>query len=134
MARAHDARIAGSLLLLSNERDKDGNYLYDYTEQPSTLDLSPLDDSIDGLDQEQLQAFGIPPKTVLEGSATGSFAMVSQQMLTLYAVVEGILHQFEASFQKYVIDKSVAASFDSPMPRLRIGHAPLGAPPAVAST
>ena len=72
MARAHDSRLAGSLMLLSNERDRDGHYIFDYTEPPSTLNLAPLDASIDGLDQEQLQAFGIPPKTVLEGDSTGS--------------------------------------------------------------
>ena len=126
MARAHDSRLAGSLMLLSNERDRDGNYLFDYKEPPSSLDLGPLDASIDGLDQEQLQAFGIPPKTVLEGDSTGSHAMVSQQMLTLYAVVEDILCQLENSFQKYVIEKELDHNFGNhDMPLIEIRHEPL---------
>ena len=49
-------------------------------------------------DAEQFRAFGIPEKTVTEGDAVGSHAMVKQQTLVLYAVVDGLLSQFASSF------------------------------------
>lgn len=125
-ARAYNEWLAGGLMIFPNTRDRDGHYAFDYTDLPHTLDPSPIDEHIDGLDQEQLQAFGVPPKTVLEGASTGSHAMVSQQMLTLFAVCEDILNQFEASFQKYVINKALEANFAaSETPRITIGHEPL---------
>lgn len=125
-ARAYNEWLAGGLMIFPNTRDRDGRYAFDYTDLPHTLDPAPLDSHIDGLDQEQLQSFGVPPKTVLEGASTGSHAMVSQQMLTLFAVCEDILKQFEASFQKYVIDKALQANFPpARMPRIDIDHEPL---------
>ncbi len=126
MAEAHDERTAGGMLILSNQRDRDGNYLFDVTEEAHTIDPAPLDIHIDGLDQEQLQAFGIPPKCVIEGDAVGSFAMVSQQRLILDAVIEFLLKELEESFQKYVIDKTVQMNF-SPADgvKIKIGHEPL---------
>jgi hypothetical protein len=123
MAKAHDERLAGGLMILSNARDGEGNYEFDITESPTTLDPAPLDGHIDGLDQEQLQAFSIPPKVVIEGDAVGSFAMVSMQRLILDAVVEHILKQMESSFQKYIIDKDVEATFQPGSGvKIKIGH------------
>jgi len=125
-ARAYDERLAGGLMLFPNDRDADGNYLYNYTEPPTLMDPTPLEAVIDGLDIEQLRSFGIPEKTVVEGQAVGSFAMVGLQMLTLYAVIEDLLSQFENSFQRYVIDKHLAANFDAgTLPDMTIAHEPL---------
>ncbi|MCY2966264.1 MAG: hypothetical protein NT069_21970, partial [Planctomycetota bacterium] len=129
MGKAHDERISGALMVLSNARDANGNYLYDITDPASTLDPAPLDNHLDGLDSEQLQAFGIPPKTITEGEAQGSFAMVSQQKLILDAVVEGILKQIEQSFQEFVLDRTVEYNFMKPAGvDLTISHEPLLSP------
>lgn len=116
-ARAYAALQSGGLLLLPNSRDSRGEYEFDFSEAPEVLNPGPLDAVIDGMDAEQLRAFGIPEKTVIEGHAVGSHAMVSQQMLVLMAVVEGILSQFINSFQKYVVEPVIAHNFstqDSP--------------------
>jgi hypothetical protein len=129
MAKAHDARLSGGLMILDNVRDESGNYEYDITDPPSILNPAPLDDHIDGLDSEQLQAFGIPPKTVIEGESAGSFAMVSQQRLTLDAVVEGILQQLEQSFQRYVADKVRDYNFGlNSGVKFEVSHDPLLSP------
>lgn len=80
---------------------------YEFTESPTTLDPTPLLGVLDAGDTAQLRAFGIPEKTLTEGDSVGSFAMVKQQTLALYAVIEGILSQCVGSFQRYVIDKSI---------------------------
>jgi hypothetical protein len=53
---------------------------------------------------------------------------VSQQMLTLFAVVEDILDQFVQSFQRYVIDPLLKANWETP-PTVTIGFARLTARP-----
>lgn len=112
-AQTIDERVSGGTVLFPNTRDSRGNYEFEYTEPPQTLDPAPIDNIIDGLDAELLRAFGIPEKTVIEGQAVGSYALASQQMLILYAVVEDLLTQFAQSFQRYVIDKVVAANYES---------------------
>lgn len=130
LADMHASRESGAANILPNDRDKEGHRLFEFTEGVTVKDCAPIDAHIDGLDQEQLQAFGIPPKTVLEGDSTGSFAMVSQQMLTLFAVCEDILKQFEASFQKYVIDKEIEANYlPADRPAITIAHQPLSERP-----
>lgn len=69
-------------------------------------DGSPLIEITDKLGSEILLAAGIPPKTVIEGDAVGSFALVTQQMLILLATVEDLLSQIGESYQKNVIDKA----------------------------
>jgi hypothetical protein len=125
---AYSDMRAGGIMAFSNQRDDDGSYLSDIEMLPEVKSVQPLDDAIDGMDAEQLRAFGIPEKTVMEGQAVGSFAMVSQQMLTLFAVVEDILDQFVQSFQRYVIDPLLKANWESP-PTVTIGFARLTARP-----
>jgi SPP1 gp7 family putative phage head morphogenesis protein len=62
------------------------------------------------LDVEMLRAFGIPEKTVVEGMGVGTYGAVAQQMMILFAMIEGVLSQFVESFQRYVIDKALAAN------------------------
>ena len=69
-------------------------------------DGSPLLLITDKLGEEILLAAGIPPKTVVEGDAVGSFALVTQQMLILLATVEDLLSQIGESFQTNVVDKA----------------------------
>lgn len=118
-----DALLSGGAMCLPSERDPTTNeFLYDIVKFPEVSDPKGIDDHIDGLDQEQLQAFGIPPKTVLEGTS-GSYAMVIAQRRVLDAVVDGILRQIEQSFQEYVIDKVLAAN-GLPVGSIKIEHAP----------
>jgi hypothetical protein len=129
MAKAHDERLAGGMMVLSNKLDSEGNYEFNIDESPSTLDPAVIDNHIDGLDQEQLQSFGIPPKVVIEGDAVGSFAMVSIQRLILDALIEHILCQMERSFQKYILNKAVLANFPAATGSggvtIKVSHEPL---------
>jgi len=108
MQGALDSLYSGGTLMLPNDRhpEIDGQYKYDFSEaNAENLDPAPIDAIIEKDDVAILRAFGIPEKTVTEGGSTGSFAMVSQQMLTLFARVESLLSEFVKSFQKYVVDK-----------------------------
>lgn len=112
---------AGGFMALPNARDKEGNYLFDFTEAKlENYDAGPITEVLDSQDAEQLLSFGIPPKTVIEGDAVGSFALVSQQMLILFAVIEDIVDQFVKSFQRYVIDKVVGMNWTLGKPRIQL--------------
>lgn len=100
---------AGGHAVLPGDRDAKGERMFEVTDTPKANDPGPLDESIDGMDQDQLQAFGIPPKTVMEGSEVGSFAMVAVQRMVLDAVVDDILTQVEASFNRNICDRLCAA-------------------------
>lgn len=109
MQESLEALYSGGTLLMPNDLHpsaNDNRYAWDYQEADTrTLDPGPLLSAIDAYDVQILRAFGIPEKTVTEGDAVGSFAMVSNQMLTLFAVVESLLSQFAKSFNRYVADK-----------------------------
>lgn len=108
--QAFEAYVSGGLFLLPNTRDTDTKqYEYDLQLPEGLNDPAPLDAAIDGSDVEQTRAFGIPEKTIMEGDAVGSYAMVSLQMLVLYSVCDDILGQMIESFQKYVIDGPTGA-------------------------
>lgn len=111
VADAFDDLQAGGVMALPNDRtmpDGTGEYVYDFTNvNLEVRDSSPLTNLISQMDSEQLLAFGIPPKTVIEGDAVGSFALVTQQMLLLFSVVEDLLDQFVESFEMYVVKKTV---------------------------
>lgn len=109
MLDACDALLSGGSMVLPQERDAQGNPTHEILQYPTVNSPAALDAHIDGLDQEQLQAFGIPPKTVLEGTS-GSYAMVVAQRRVLDAVVDSILKQIETSFQRYVIEKMCLAN------------------------
>lgn len=80
---------------------------YDIQKDPiPAKDGSPLLLITDKLGEEILLAAGVPPKTVVEGDAVGSFALVTQQMLILFATVEDLLSQIGESYQANVIDKA----------------------------
>lgn len=103
---AYEDMAAGGIMILSNSRQvvgperKDAGYEWDFSESKFEVnDSKPISEIVDAMDSEQLLAFGIPPKTVIEGDAVGSFAMVSQQMLILLAVVEDIVSQIVESYQ-----------------------------------
>lgn len=117
-----DALTSGGHLLLPNTRHPVLNeYAYKVQETTEVLETAPLLAAIADEDAEQLRAFGIPEKTVTEGDAVGSHAMVKQQTLVLYAVVDGLLAQFTNSFQKYVVDKVVELNFDpEELPRITV--------------
>ena len=127
MAAAYESYYAGGLIMFPNSRDQHGRFLNEWTEQPSAMDPTPLETVLDGQDTEQLRAFGIPEKTVIEGAQVGSHAMVTVQMLTLLSVVEDLLNQFTASFRKQVIDNALAVNYrgQGDTPQITISYPPL---------
>ncbi len=118
-----DALLSGGSMCMPSEYDAQGRPTHEVLQFPQVSDPGPLNEHIDGLDQEQLQAFGIPPKTVLEGDS-GSYAMVVAQRRVLDAVVDDILSQIENSFQLYVIDKELRAN-GLPAGAVKVSHEPL---------
>lgn len=126
MAAAYESYYAGGLIMFPNSRDTHGRFLNEWTEQPSAMDPTPLETVLDGQDTEQLRAFGIPEKTVIEGAQVGSHAMVTVQMLTLLSVVEDLLNQFTGSFRKQVIDNVIALNYrGTEAPQITITYPPL---------
>ena len=109
VAEACRAADAGDTLILSNERTigangADGDYKINVVREGGDCrDSAPLIMLIDSIDSELLLAAGIPPKTVLEGDAVGSFALVTQQMLLLMARIEGLLRSICDTFDRDVI-------------------------------
>lgn len=112
--KQYDALLSGGVLAVSNEREpgKDGlpgGYVYDVEKlETEVKDGRPLLDIIAASDAWMLLAFGFPPKTILEGDAVGSFALVSMQMLLLWSVADEIVAQLVESYQAYVVDKVAA--------------------------
>lgn len=123
MESALEALYAGGTLMLPGEWDRQNpdqrKWVYNEAEVRG-LDPGPIDALIDGTDVEVLRSFGIPEKTVIEGEAVGSFAMVSQQMLLLLAAVEDVLAQLVDSFQRYVVDKLVEMNWLRDAPQITI--------------
>lgn len=70
-------------------------------------DGAPLMNLAKELGAEVLLAAAIPPRTVLE-SDSGSFALVTWQMLVKYAVVEDILSQIGQQFQTAIVGPAMA--------------------------
>lgn len=107
----HDARFA----------DK-GEYEWQFDEANVTaLDPTPILNVIDKDDVAILRAFGIPEKTAIEGEAVGSFAMVSEQMMTLFALVDSFVGQWVESFQRYVVEQSREMNYGTgPGPKFTI--------------
>jgi hypothetical protein len=132
-ARAYGLLQGGGLLYMPNDRiglgeAGEGEYTWEFEDQAiAQKSESPISALMNDMDSEQLVAFGIPPKTVIEGDVVGSFAMVSQQMLILYSVVEDILEQEIDSFQNYVVDKQVERNFRIPDDTrlIEAGYSPL---------
>ena len=127
-AQLNQVRSGGGLYL-SNERvtNPDGS-VGDYAMDAKMMEFAvrdgrPILDIIDHLDSCQLLAFGIPPKTVMEGDSVGSFALVSQQMLLLLSMVEDVVSQIVESYQRYVVDK--AAALNDPGWSLTVNFTPL---------
>lgn len=104
---AVDNMRAGGAMAMSNERGEDGEYLDTIENVGEVKDVSRLDATIDGMDAEQVRAFGFSEKVVTEGNAVGSFAMVREQAGLLYSLALSLLGQIAKSFQKYVVDKCV---------------------------
>jgi SPP1 gp7 family putative phage head morphogenesis protein len=132
MQQAYEAMRSAGLVTFDNARatkadGTEGAYLDDLETLPVAASAQPLDDCLDGMDVEQLRALGIPEKTVMEGEAVGSFAMVSQQMRVLMAVVDDLVAQLVDSFQRYVVDKLVAMNWpdDEQRPVLVVSYPPL---------
>lgn len=109
MAPAVDVWAKGGLLLLPNDTHPNDQTKPAWTVVQADLkDLDPtaINATIDRLDVEMLRAFRIPEKTVIEGQAVGSFALVTQQMRILFAVIDDIISQRTTSYKKYVIAKT----------------------------
>lgn len=124
MAQMADELMAGGCLFMPSDVDpQTKERLYSIEKFPEVSSPKELDDHIDGLDEEQLLAFGVPPKTIMEGDS-GTYGMVVALRQVLNAVIDDILKQIESSFQEFVIDKVMEAN-GVPAGALKIHHEPL---------
>lgn len=111
LQKNYDDLLAGGFIAMSNERERnadgtEGEYKWDLDKMEIQVrDGRPILDIIDASDAWMLLAFGFPPKTIIEGDAVGSFALVSMQMLLLWSVADEIVDQITSSYQQYVVDK-----------------------------
>ncbi len=115
MAPAVDTWAAGGMLYLPNDRDpasKDGAEHKFKVEQAelSGFDPTAINATIERMDVEMARAFGIAEQTIMEAGGVGTYGSITQKMLLLFAVCEGILDQWCRSFEKYVIGKVLAVN------------------------
>lgn len=112
MLNAVDDMLAGGAMAMSNEQDPTTNNFLETVENVGDVrDAAPLENTIDGMDAEQVRAFGFSEKVLTEGAAVGSYAMVAQQSGLLYALCLGLVRQIATSFQRYVVDKLAPLNF-----------------------
>jgi hypothetical protein len=110
-----EAWSKGAALIMSNDRDpfsKDGND-YKYKVEPTSMtgfDPTMINATIDHMDVEMCRAFGIPEQAIMEAGGVGTYGSITQKMLLLFAVCEGILDQWCRSFEKYAIQKTLAVN------------------------
>lgn len=114
IAEACQSKDAGDLLIFPNSEraTPDGGSKKAIEVDRTDLgarDGSPLLNAAKELGSEILLAAGIPPRTVLEGDS-GSFALVTWQMVVKYRVVEDILSQIVNQFQSEVINPACAVN------------------------
>lgn len=103
--------VVGGLLYLPGEKDQAGNYPIEWTEPPTLMDPSPLDNVLDKSDVRVLRSFGISELAVSQTADVGSFAMAVMHRLVLMSVVQGILQQYVNSYKRYVIEKHIEWNF-----------------------
>lgn len=106
MSRAWDESLSGGMLCFPKDGNRESPYKI--LQEFKVHDAGGLMSDLEALDQDQIQAFGIPPKTVMEGEGVGSYAQTAVHMQTLYALMEGIFTQFQESFQKSVVNPACA--------------------------
>jgi len=107
-AQAYDSSRSGGLYTMASDWDEQaGAYAETFESLPELKETAPIDNTIDGMDAEQIRSFGFSEKTVTEGQSVGSFAMVAEQRSLLDAVALGVLGQYAESFQEFVADKIV---------------------------
>lgn len=108
---------SGGNVILSNDRDKDGNYLWDVNLPEGMAAADPIISLIGMTDVHMLRAFGLLEKTIVEGAEVGSYALVSIQMIIVRAMCDEIFDQVKKSFQKYVLEP---VSYFNRIPCLKI--------------
>lgn len=103
---------AGGIFVMSNKPGPSGaGFAEDIEMFPEPKGSGPLDATLDTLAVDVLRSLGMPEKTIMEGSAVGSYALVTQQMLILNSVCEEIVEQDSENFQEYVADKQAEDNF-----------------------
>lgn len=112
LAPAVDTWSDGGLLYLSNERDNASPEGKEYKFAIEQADLTGFDptainNTIERMDVEMARAFGIAEQTIMEAGGVGTYGSITQKMLLLFAVCEGMLDQWCRSFEKYVIGKTL---------------------------
>lgn len=117
----------GGTLFLPNDPHEDadmakaGKYKWDFDEaKTEMLDPAPIMSVLDRDDVNILRARGIPEKAAIEGDGGGSYAMLTQQMLTLFAVVDSVVAQFVASFQEFVADPMGCLNYGEGGPKFKV--------------
>lgn len=113
MLDAVDAMRSGGAMAVSNERNPETNEPLETVEAigAERKDANHLDDTIDGMDAEQVRAFGFPESVITDGSIVGSYAKLKQQSGLFFAICLSVLRQVATSFQRYVVDKVLPLNF-----------------------
>ena len=118
---------SGGVLVLSSKAYPDGKYLYDYEQTVGQKESGPLEDRRVLLDAAALRSLGIPERALTQDGSAGSYALAQAHLTVLHNTCEGILAQLAASFQKYVIGKSIALNWPADCsPALTLVHQPIG--------
>jgi hypothetical protein len=110
MATLDDLDSGGDLIFPHDGGDN-GSDSVKILETTEVLNTEPILAVLSQGENEQLLSMGIPPKTVTEGNAVGSYAMITEQALVLYAVVDGLMCQFVTSFKEGVIDPTITLNY-----------------------
>ena len=112
VADAYETARSGGIVLFDNDKDEHGNYIEDIDQMPELKTVAPIDEAVATQDAEQIRSFGFSEKTVTEGDSVGSFAMVKQQTILLYAICLDILSEIAKSFQEFVIGPSIDKNWE----------------------
>lgn len=127
LAAEVDRIESGGVLVLSSATRSDGKYLYEYTPSDGLRDATALENRRQMLDAAALRSLGVPERSVMSEQSVRSYDLAQVHREILFKTCEDILAQLVASFQKHVLDKTVAVNWpESERPHLQLLYQPLG--------
>ena len=125
-ARNLEILNSGGWVIFPSKRDANGHLQNDFTSPPETLDPTPIESSLDGLDAEMCRSLGLHEKLLSEGSAVGALNAVVSHAAMALAMIEGFVEQKVRAFQKYVVEPHVARNYAAgDGPNLRMNYVSL---------
>jgi hypothetical protein len=121
LRRGLESLRSGGTLVLPSETDARGNPLFSYEPPRMQPDGTPLENEGRRLDAAVLRAMGIPERAVIQEDSAGSYALAEVHWRVLAATVDGIAHQLLASFNRHVIEPTLALNWPEPdRPAIRL--------------